>query len=181
MALFDKNTWYILQHLHHSIAAQAAARIEQGEHLTPQAFLVSPAPAQDGHAGMHIAEVASEFMDEVWGQGRGQGALLKYLSDALQEGSLVQRSIDREHGIQATYTVSVQETTLPNADNQRHARPALLVLIHGRHFALPIFHLIEVLGPGQRRCQLRSFPDLQEIEAAQHLLHTRPSNPNILH
>jgi hypothetical protein len=181
MALFDKNTWYILKHLHHSIAAQAAARIEFGEQLTPQAFLVSPSPAHDGQSGVHIAEVASEFMDELLSHGRSQRTLMKYLSDALQEGSLVQRSIDREHGIQATYTVSVQETTLPNADSYTQARPALLVLINGKNFTLPIFHLIEVLGPRQRRCQLRSFPDMQEIEAVQHMLQTRPQSGSTLH
>lgn len=181
MALFDKNTWYILKHLHHSIAASAAARIDNGEHLTPQAFLVSPAPAHDGQSGVHIAEVAAEFMDELVGHGRGHRALVKYLSDALQEGSLVQRSIDREHGIQATYTVSVQETTLPNADSRPQARPALLVLINGKNFTLPIFHLIENLGPRSRRCQLRSFPDMQEIEAVQHMLQTGLQHSHTLH
>ena len=173
MALFDKNTWYILKHLHQGIAAQAAARIEAGERLQPMAYLVSPAAAHDGQARMHVAEVASEFMAELLSQHDSERLLAKYLADALQEGSVVQRQIDREHGLRADYTICVQETRLPNADSKAIARPAMMVLIHGRNFALPIFHLIREADKGQRICQLRPFPEMQEIEGVQHMLQSR--------
>ena len=173
MALFDKNTWYILQHLHQGMAAQAAARIEAGEHLQPMAYLVSPAAAHDGRARMHVAEVASEFMTELLSQHDSQLLLAKYLADALQEGSLVQRQIDREHGLRALYTICVQETQLPNADSKAVPRPALMVLINGHNFTLPIFHLIRFAADGRRICQLRPFPEMAEIEGAQHMLQAR--------
>ena len=173
MALFDKNTWYILKHLHHSMAAQAAARIEAGEHLQPMAYLVSPGAAHDGQARMHVAEVASEFMAELLSHHDSPLLLAKYLADALQEDSLVQRQIDREHGLRALYTISVQETRLPNADSKAVPRPALMILINGRNFTLPIFHLIRLTAEGRRICQLRPFPEMAEIEGAQHMLQTR--------
>lgn len=181
MALFDKNTWYILQHLHHTIAAQVASCIENGDRIQPQAYLISPAAAHDGYAGMHMAEIAPEFLEDMLSLPHGEQLLNQYLIDALQEGSVVQRQIDREHGIQARYTLCVQETVLPHADSQAQPRPALLVLMRGPHFALPIFHLIETTGTQQRRCHLRPFPDMQEIEAAQALLQVRPFCSSTLH
>ena len=171
MALLDKNSWYILKHLHQTIASQAAARIDAGERLQPQAYLVSPAPAQDGQLGMHVAEVASEFMENLLGQADGERLLAKYLADALHEGSLIQKQIEREHGIQATYTFCVQEAMLPGTDANAALRPALMVLLNGKGFTLPIFHLIEVHADGSRTSHLRAFPEMQEIEAVQQMLH----------
>ena len=181
MALFDKNTWYILKHLHHNIAAQAAVRIENGERLLPMAYLVSPSPSEDAQARMHVAEVAADFISELMHQAAGNKLLLKYLTDALHEGSAIQRQIDREHGIQPSYTICVQEALLPNADSQAAPRSALMVLLNGKNFTLPIFHLIGVRLGGQRICQLRSFPEMEEIEAAQHILQTRMPHDSTLH
>lgn len=182
MALFDKNTWYILQHLHQGIAAQAAACIERGESVQPQAYLVSAAPVQDSQARMQIAEVATDFIEALLQHEGGEQRLAQYLADALQEGSVAQRQIEREHGIQASYTVSVCETCLPHADNSyQRTRPALMVLLRGPHFTLPILHPIAVLPQQQRRCLLRAFPDLAEIEAAQHVLQTRLHRHSMLH
>lgn len=181
MALFDKNTWYILKHLHHSLAVQAAARVEAGERVTPMAYLISPAPAQDGPARMDVAEVSAEFIALLLNQRDGERMLTKYLADALREGSLAQQQIAQEYAVQATYTVSVQETLLPQADNQTKPRPALVVLLNSAHFTLPIFHLIEVTADGSRRCHLRDFPQMPEIEAVQHMLQVRVQHANTLH
>lgn len=181
MALFDKNTWYLLKHLHHSLAVQAAACVEAEELVTPMAYLVTPSPAQDGPAGVDVAELSAEFMARLMHQPQGTHLLAKYLADALREGSLVQQQIAHEYGVQPTYTVSVQETVLPHADNQSSPRPALMVLLCGSNFTLPIFHLIEVRSKGLRRCQLRAFPEMPEIEAVQHLLQVRSQHTNLLH
>lgn len=180
MALFDKNTWYILKHLHHSLASQAAACVEAGERITPIAYLVSPAPAQDGPARLDVAEVSAEFMAQLFSQGDGEKRLVKYLADALREGSLVQQQIAHQYALQASYTVSVQETFLPHADNQTQQRPAVMVLLCGHNFTLPIFHLIEQTA-GDRRCHVRDFPQMPEIEAVQHLLQVRLEHRNTLH
>ena len=181
MALFDKNTWYILKHLQHSLAAQAAARVDAGEHVTPMAYLVSPAPVQDGPASMDVAEVSAEFIAQVLNQRHGERLLTKYLADALREGSLAQQQIAHEYAVQTVYTVSVQETVVPPADNQTQPRPALMVLLSGHDFTLPIFHLIQVAADGSRRCHLRSFPEMPEIEAVQHMLQVRVQHSNTLH
>ena len=180
MALFDKNTWYILQHLHHSVAAAAAAQVDAGEEVVPMAYLLSPSAAHDGPACMNVAEVSAEFMAQLSALPHGQQLLNKYLTDALREGSLAQQQIALEYAVQASYTVSVQETLLPQADNQTQARPALMVLLRGHNFSLPIFHLIEAV-PGGRRCHVRSFPDMHEIEAVQHMLQVRSPQRHILH
>lgn len=181
MALFDQNTWYILKHLHHSLAVQAAAQVESGEMVTPMAYLVSPAPAQDGPASMDVAELSAEFIAQLLRQHGGGDLLAQYLADALRAGSLVQQQIAHEYAVQATYTISMQETLLPQADNQTKPRPALLVMLSGTNFTLPIFHLIEVLADGSRRCQLRDFPEMPEIESVQHLLQVRMLHTNTLH
>lgn len=174
MPLLDRNTWYILKHLHHSLAAQAASRIDAGESVPAAAYLVSPAAADDCLAQMHVAEVDGEFMAELLGRCDADQLLAQYLTDALQEGSKIQQHIAREHGLLPHYTVCVQETRLPNADSQTLPRPALLVLIRARNFVLPVFHLIRELPDGRRTCHVRPFPDLQEIEGAQHLLQAFP-------
>ncbi|MGN1056107.1 MAG: hypothetical protein ACI4QS_05275 [Comamonas sp.] len=180
MSLLDKNTWYILKHLHHTIATQAAARVDGGDTLSPLAYLVSPAPAQDGRAGMNVAEVSAEFIAQLLAQEDGDRLLAKYLADALIEGSIIQQQIAREHGIQATYTFSMQEAWLPCADAAQ-PRPALMVLLNGRSFTLPIFHQITVGADGQRQCQLRPFPEMEEIEAVQHMLQARMQHNSTVH
>ena len=181
MALFDKNTWYILKHLHHSLVAPAAAQVDAGEYVMPMAYLLSPIPAQDGPAGMHVAEVSAEFIAQILAQRHGDRLLAKYFADALREGSLAQQQIAHEYAVQATYTVSVQETVLPKADNQIQSRPALMVLLSGRSFTLPIFHLIEKLPDGSRRCHIREFPEMPEIEAVQHMLPMPSQHTSTLH
>ena len=183
MALFDQNTWYILKHLHQSIATQAAAYIEAGEHLQPMAYLISPAGHMDRHTRMHVAEIAKEFIDTLMRHPMGEQLLSQYLSDALREGSAIQLQIHQEHGIKARYTLSVQETLLPAADSQNVTQPspALMVLLRGKHFSLPIFHLICTNHLQQRICQLRTFPDMAEIEAAQHLLQPYPHTAPTVH
>lgn len=181
MALLDKNSWYILKHLHHNIASQAAVRMEAGERLQPQAYLVSPAPAQDGQVGMHVAEVASDFIEQLLSQDEGERLLAKYLADALHEGSVIQKQIEREHGIQATYTFCVQETMLPGTDANATPRPAMMVLLNGKGFTLPIFHLLQVQADGSRVPHLRAFPEMEEIEAVQQMLQARMQHNNTLH
>ena len=181
MALLDKNTWYILKHLHHTIATQAASRIDAGERLHPQAYLVSPAPAQDGQMGMHVAEVSAEFIEQLLSQEEGDRLLAKYLADALHEGSIIQKQIEHEHGIQATYTFCVQEAFLPGTDADPTPRPAMMVLLNGKGFTLPIFHLIEVKSDGSRISHLRAFPEMQEIEAVQQMLQARMQHSSTLH
>ena len=122
---------------------------------------------------MQLAEVSEQFIAQLLGQAEGDRLLAKYLADALIEGSLIQQQIANEHGLSASYTFCVQEALLPGADAQGPQRPALMVLIGARNFTLPIFHLIEVLPNGARQCHLRAFPDLQEIEAVQHMLQAR--------
>lgn len=181
MALLDKNTWYILKHLHQTIATQAASRIDAGEHLRPQAYLVSPAPAQDGQMGMHVAEVSAEFIDNLLHQEEGDRLLAKYLADALHEGSLIQQQIRREHGIEALYTFCVQEALLPATGADGTPHPAMMVLLNGKGWTLPIFHLIENRGDGSRISHLRAFPEMEEIETVQQMLQARMQHNSTLH
>ena len=183
MALFDQNTWYILKHLHQCIETQAAAYIEAGEHLQPMAYLISPAGHMDRHTRMHVAEIAKEFIDTLMRHPMGEQLLSQYLSDALREGSAIQQQIQQEHGIKARYTLSVQEALLPAADRQHLTKPspALMVLLRGKHFSLPIFHLICTDHLQHRVCQLRAFPDMAEIEAVQHLLQPYPHTAPTVH
>lgn len=179
--MLDKHTWYILKHLHHNVATQQAARIDAGERLTPQAFLVSQPQDQHGQASMNVAEISADFIAGLLAQAEGERLLAKYLADALHEGSLIQQQIAQEHGFEASYTLLVQETLLPAEVPEAAPRPALMVLFNGKSVTLPIFHLIETLPDGSRRCHLRAFPELQEIEAVQRMLQARMQQNATLH
>lgn len=179
--MLDKHTWYILKHLHHNVATQQAARIDAGERLTPQAFLVSQPDNQAGQASMNVAEISADFIADLLAKDEGERLLAKYLADALHEGSLIQQQIAQEHGFTACYTLLVQETLLPAEVPEAAPRPALMVLLNGKGMTLPIFHWIETLPGGQRRCHLRAFPELQEIEAVQHMLQARMQQNTTLH
>lgn len=179
--MLDKHTWYILKHLHHNIATQQAARIDAGERLVPQAFLVSQPQDQSGQASMNVAEVAADFIADLLAKEEGERLLAKYLADALHEGSLIQQQIAQEHGFAASYTLLVQEVRLPAEVPQTGPRPALMVLLNGKGMTLPIFHLIDTPSDGSRRCHLRAFPELQEIQAVQHMLQARMQQNSTLH
>ena len=172
----DASTWTALKHLHGNIAA----RIDQGEHVTQKAYLIDRPEQRNGQTVMQVAEVAPSFIDDLLSKEDGQRLVAKYLADALQEGSLIQQQIAREHGFQAHYTLCVQEAMLSQSHGSA-ASPVLMVLLHGKGLTLPIFHGIETLRDGHsRRCQLRNFPEIKEIEAVQQMLQVRMQQHNSL-
>ncbi len=166
MPPLENTDWKLLKQLHQQIAAQQALRIEQGAEVHPQAYLVSP--SQDGSA--QLAELSKHFVEDLLSQADGQQQLAKYLADALRPGSSTQQHIAQAYGFNARYTLSCQEAALPQADGSQQA--VLMVLLHGQGFALPVFHAIEEQAEG-RRCELRPFPGLDEIQAVQDLLQQR--------
>lgn len=166
--------WKLLRHLHLQIATQQAERIQQGAKIHPQAYLISPGE----HGQAQLAELSRSFLNGLLEQEDGQRLLAKYLADALQPGSAVQRHIAQDYGFDARYTISSQEAMLPQADGSQ--QPVLMVLLHGQGFALPVFHTITVNGM-QRQCHLRPFPDLAEFQAVQALLEQRLEQGSTTH
>ncbi|MBS7348875.1 MAG: hypothetical protein KIG95_01680 [Comamonas sp.] len=166
MPPLENADWKLLKHLHQQITSQQAQHIEHGGKVQPQAYLVSPG----NNGAAQLAELSTHFIQELLSQEDGQQQLAKYLADALRPGSDTQQHIAQAYGFNARYTLSCQEATLPQADGSQ--QPVLMVLLHGQGFALPVFHTIEEHHPG-RRCQLRPFPELAEIQAVQDLLQQR--------
>ena len=130
---------------------------------------------------MNVAEISAKFIASLRAKEDGDRLLARYLADALHEGSLIQQQIAQEHGFQACYTFSVQETLLPPSAADMPPRPALMVLLNGKAMTLPIFHLIEPLEGGARQCHLRAFPEIEEIDAVQHMLQARMQHNSTLH
>jgi hypothetical protein len=92
----------------------------------------------------------------------------------------MQQAIAQSHGMEAKYTLSVQETSISGATPNTQ-QPSLMALLQAGHFTLPIFHSITLDAHDHRFCQLRAFPTLDEIEAVQHLLQARMPSDNRLH
>lgn len=170
MPLLENADWRLLKYLHQQIACAQADRIEQGEKIPPNAYLISPGQTGLAQVPAQLAELSRDFVADLLQQPDGQHLLAKYLADAVQPDSEIHRRIAQEYGFHAQYTLSCQEAVLPQANGS--LQPVLMVLLHGQGFALPIFHAIEQIATGNH-CQLRPFPDLQEFQAVQVLLEQR--------
>lgn len=180
--MFDHHTWLLLAHVHDSMAGHAAQLLNSNCTALPaQAYLMhhchKERPTQ---AQLEVAAICHTFVQRLEQLHPGPQPLMAFMAQAVQPGSKVHHQLTYSDAGPPDFTLLVQETLLPpdapvygaaqaSQPSTMHT-PALLALLHGHGWSLPVLHRIHTSAAGHRHCPLRPFPSLQEIQSLQPLL-----------